>query len=65
MDETTSSRFAHIAGIPALPKDLDARVRAELKRLACAQLTRASTVSLDAPSLVACAFVFDAVGDFA
>ena len=60
MDETTSSRFAHIAGIPALPKDPGAR--AEPMRLA--QLTRTSTMSLDVPSLV-CAFLFDAIGKLA
>ena len=52
MDEISSSRFAHIAGCAALPKDLDARVYAELMRMARSQLARAGTMSLDAPSLV-------------
>ena len=36
----------------ALPRDLDARVYSELMKLARAQLARAGTMSLDAPSLV-------------
>jgi RNA polymerase sigma factor (TIGR02999 family) len=52
MDEITVSRFAQIAGSASLPKDLDARVYAELMRLARSQLARAGTMSLDAPSLV-------------
>ena len=50
--EITASRFAEIAGNAALPNDLDARVYAELMRLARSQLQRAGTMSLDAPSLV-------------
>jgi RNA polymerase sigma factor (TIGR02999 family) len=50
--EITASRFAQVAGSAALPKDLDARVYAELMRLARSQLARAGTMSLDAPSLV-------------
>jgi len=48
---------AQIAGSAALPKDLDARVYAELMRLARSQLARAGTMSLDAPSLVHEAFL--------
>jgi RNA polymerase sigma factor (TIGR02999 family) len=50
--EITTSRFAELAGTSALPKDLDARVYAELMRMARSQLARAGTMSLDAPSLV-------------
>ena len=52
MAETTESRSRLVAGNAALPKDLDARVYAELMRLARSQLARAGTMSLDAPSLV-------------
>ena len=52
MGEITASRFPEIAGNAALPNDLDARVYAELMRLARSQLQRAGTMSLDAPSLV-------------
>ena len=52
MGEITASRFPQIAGNAALPNDLDARVYAELMRLARSQLQRAGTMSLDAPSLV-------------
>ena len=52
MAETTQSRSKLVADIAALPKDLDARVYAELMHMARAQLARAGTMSLDAPSLV-------------
>ena len=52
MDENKASRSTQIAGNAALPNDLDARVYAELMRLARSQLARAGTMSLDAPSLV-------------
>ena len=40
------------AGASVLPADLDGRLYSELMRLARAQLARAGTMSLDAPSLV-------------
>jgi RNA polymerase sigma factor (TIGR02999 family) len=64
--EITASRFAEVAGSAALPKDLDARVYAELMRLARSQLARAGTMSLDAPSLVHEAYLrFQAQGAIA
>jgi DNA-directed RNA polymerase specialized sigma24 family protein len=64
--EITASRFAEVAGSATLPKDLDARVYAELMRLARSQLARAGTMSLDAPSLVHEAYLrFQAQGAIA
>lgn len=50
MDKLTD--FAGSADGSVLPADLDGRLYSELMRLARAQLARAGTMSLDAPSLV-------------
>ena len=52
MGKIAAPRFAEVAGSATLPAGLDARVYAELMRLARSQLARAGTMSLDAPSLV-------------
>ncbi|WP_165371607.1 ECF-type sigma factor [Pseudolysobacter antarcticus] len=52
MSDTTQQGRTQAAADTALPEHLDARVYSELMKLARAQLARAGTMSLDAPSLV-------------